>query len=192
MHKKLSLPTELLIWCAYHCAQLSYTTQHRTVKIIFPLILQAIIIAQMSTGGKLVPNTTKRWRQNAALHAARYNHGFNAMNARPLIYINASRGNEIYNYNSFSRCIPVYFSPSCAQILSTCSLHSIVDGASGNADQVMTNYNANRSTASDASWWRYHYTGSAWHTWLHLNRHRRTCFRSSELGLQLMGDHLCG
>jgi len=37
--------------CAYHCAQLSYTTQHRTVLIIFPLILQTIIIAQtMSTG----------------------------------------------------------------------------------------------------------------------------------------------
>jgi len=30
--------------CAYHCAQLSYTTQHRTVLMIFPLILQTIII----------------------------------------------------------------------------------------------------------------------------------------------------
>jgi len=39
--------------CAYRCVQLSYTTQHRTVQIIFPLILQTIIIAQMmSTGGK--------------------------------------------------------------------------------------------------------------------------------------------
>jgi len=38
--------------CAYHCAQLSYTTQHRTVLIIFPLI-QTIIVAQMmSTGGE--------------------------------------------------------------------------------------------------------------------------------------------
>ena len=39
--------------CAYHCAQLLYnTTQHRTVLIIFPLILQTIFIAQMmSTGG---------------------------------------------------------------------------------------------------------------------------------------------
>jgi len=38
--------------CAYHCAQLLHTTQHRTVLIIFPLILQAIIIAHMmSTGG---------------------------------------------------------------------------------------------------------------------------------------------
>jgi len=39
--------------CTYHCAQLSYTTQHRTVLTIFPLILQTITIAQMmSTGGK--------------------------------------------------------------------------------------------------------------------------------------------
>jgi len=39
--------------CAYHCAQLSHTTQHRTVLIIFHLILQTIIIAQMlSTGGQ--------------------------------------------------------------------------------------------------------------------------------------------
>jgi len=39
--------------CAYHCAQLSYTVQQRTVLIIFPLILWTIIIAQMlSTGGE--------------------------------------------------------------------------------------------------------------------------------------------
>ena len=39
--------------CAYHCVQVLYTTQHRTVLIIFLLILQTIIIAQMmSTGGK--------------------------------------------------------------------------------------------------------------------------------------------
>jgi len=39
--------------CPYHCAQLSYTTQHRTGLIIFPLIFQTIIIAQMmSTGGE--------------------------------------------------------------------------------------------------------------------------------------------
>jgi len=31
----------------YHCVQLSYTTQHRTVLIIIPLILQTIIIAHM-------------------------------------------------------------------------------------------------------------------------------------------------
>jgi len=39
--------------CAYNCTQLSYTTQHRTVLMIFPRILQTIIIAQMiSIGGK--------------------------------------------------------------------------------------------------------------------------------------------
>ena len=39
--------------CAYHCTQLSYITQHRTVPIIFPLILQTIVITQMmSTGGE--------------------------------------------------------------------------------------------------------------------------------------------
>ena len=37
----------------YHCVQLLYTTQHRTVLVIFPLILQTIIIAQtISTGGE--------------------------------------------------------------------------------------------------------------------------------------------
>jgi len=39
--------------CAYHCAQLSYTTQHRAVLIIFPLILQTSTRAHMlSIGGK--------------------------------------------------------------------------------------------------------------------------------------------
>jgi len=39
--------------CAYHCAQLLYTTQHRTVLIIFPLILQTSTRAQMlSIGGE--------------------------------------------------------------------------------------------------------------------------------------------
>jgi len=43
--------------CVYHCAQLPYTTQHRTVLIIFPLILQTIIVAQMlSTGREGEPN----------------------------------------------------------------------------------------------------------------------------------------
>jgi len=32
--------------CAYHCVPLSYTAQHRTVLIIFPLILQTIITAE--------------------------------------------------------------------------------------------------------------------------------------------------
>jgi len=37
----------------YHCAQLWYTTQHKTVMIIFPVIFQTIIIAQtMSTWGE--------------------------------------------------------------------------------------------------------------------------------------------
>jgi len=36
-----------------HCVQLSYTTQHRTVLTIFPLILQTITVAQMmSTAGE--------------------------------------------------------------------------------------------------------------------------------------------
>jgi len=30
--------------CAYHCVQQSYTTHHRTVLIILPLVLQTIII----------------------------------------------------------------------------------------------------------------------------------------------------
>jgi len=39
--------------CTYHCAQLSYTTEHRTVLLIFHLILQTITIAEMtSTGGE--------------------------------------------------------------------------------------------------------------------------------------------
>jgi len=41
--------------CAYLCVQLLYTTQHRTVLIIFPLNLQTITIALMlSIGGSLV------------------------------------------------------------------------------------------------------------------------------------------
>jgi len=39
--------------CAYYCARLSYTAQHRTVLINFPLILQTITVAEMmSTGGE--------------------------------------------------------------------------------------------------------------------------------------------
>ena len=44
--------------CAYHCAQLSYTTQHREVLLIFHLILQTIIIAQMMGGGGQLMTTT--------------------------------------------------------------------------------------------------------------------------------------
>jgi len=36
---------------AYHCVQLLYATRHRTVLIIFPLVLQTIIIAQMTFAG---------------------------------------------------------------------------------------------------------------------------------------------
>jgi len=43
--------------CVYHCTELSYTTQHITVLIMIPLILQTIIVVQMmSTGGKGVYN----------------------------------------------------------------------------------------------------------------------------------------
>jgi len=53
IHQQSSLTTAHV--CVYHCAQLSYTTRHRTVLIIFPLILQTIIIAQMlSTGGERI------------------------------------------------------------------------------------------------------------------------------------------
>jgi len=49
--------------CAYHCVQLPYTTQHRGVLIIFPHVLQTIIIAQiMSTGGNGVWIITKNVR----------------------------------------------------------------------------------------------------------------------------------
>ena len=37
--------------CAYHCTQLSYTTQHRIVLIILPLILHTNIIARMQSIG---------------------------------------------------------------------------------------------------------------------------------------------
>jgi len=37
--------------CAYHCAQLSYTTQHRTVLIIFSPNRQTIIRALMLSTG---------------------------------------------------------------------------------------------------------------------------------------------
>jgi len=65
--------------CVYHCVQLSYTTQHRTVVIIFPLILQTIIIAQMmSIGGRgvLSEYSVVKWTSNyedtSAMHRYRY------------------------------------------------------------------------------------------------------------------------
>jgi len=33
--------------CAYHCALLEYTVQHRTFLTIFPVILETVIMAQM-------------------------------------------------------------------------------------------------------------------------------------------------
>jgi len=39
--------------CVYHCAQLSYTIQRRTVMVIFSHNLQTIVITQMlSVGGE--------------------------------------------------------------------------------------------------------------------------------------------
>jgi len=38
--------------CANRCTKLSYTTQHQTVLIIFPLVLQTISIAQMMSTGR--------------------------------------------------------------------------------------------------------------------------------------------
>jgi len=35
----------------YHCAQLSYTAQYKTVLITFPFILQTIVIAEMMSTG---------------------------------------------------------------------------------------------------------------------------------------------
>jgi len=38
--------------CVCVCVYLSYTTQHRTVLIIFPLIFRTIMIAQMMSTGR--------------------------------------------------------------------------------------------------------------------------------------------
>ena len=45
--------------CAYDCAQVCYTIQHKTVLIIFPLVLQTIIIAQMLSNWKGDLSTTR-------------------------------------------------------------------------------------------------------------------------------------
>jgi len=51
-HKTKNLTVNCSYVCAHHCAQLLYITQHRTVLIIFPLIIQTIITAQrISTTG---------------------------------------------------------------------------------------------------------------------------------------------
>ena len=38
--------------CSYRCAQLSYTSQHKTVLIMFPRTLQTIMIAQILSTGR--------------------------------------------------------------------------------------------------------------------------------------------
>jgi len=69
-------PTLIFKYClclrAYHCAQLSYTIEHKTVMIIFPVILQTIIIAQMmSTGGEGgLPAVKKRTANTKGSHTA--------------------------------------------------------------------------------------------------------------------------
>jgi len=78
-HTKLNLKPTLIFThcsyvCAYHCAQLMYTAQHKTVLIIFPLILQTTITAQtMSTGGQevsiyLLSLQCQRARTHTMLH----------------------------------------------------------------------------------------------------------------------------
>jgi len=50
--------------CAYHCAQMSYTTQHTAVLIIFPLILHTgkhQSSDAVYTGGKRGHNTLKSY-----------------------------------------------------------------------------------------------------------------------------------
>ena len=50
---QMTQPTVSQHLCAYRCVQLSYTTQHGAVLIIFPLNLQTSITAQiLSTGGE--------------------------------------------------------------------------------------------------------------------------------------------
>jgi len=71
--------------CVYHCVQLSYTTQHRTVLIIFPLILQTIIIAQtMSTEKK---EKSVAWKNNRTSGQRNYTKGrISAAHARQFLY----------------------------------------------------------------------------------------------------------
>jgi len=48
----LLINTHMMMMMMYHCVPLLYTTQYRTVLIIFSVIIQIIFIAQMmSTGG---------------------------------------------------------------------------------------------------------------------------------------------
>jgi len=53
-------PTDLRKNCSYDHTPMWYTMQHRTVLIIFPLIFQTILTAQMlSSGGQLDINSVK-------------------------------------------------------------------------------------------------------------------------------------
>jgi len=57
--------------CVYRCAQLLYTTQHRTVLIISPFILQTIMIAQMmSTKAEGVQTSKARFQCEAHISTA--------------------------------------------------------------------------------------------------------------------------
>jgi len=47
--------------CACHFAELSYTTQHRTAMIIFPLVLQTSTRVQMLSIGAEVENDLEAW-----------------------------------------------------------------------------------------------------------------------------------
>jgi len=60
--------------CVYQCAQMLYTTQHRTVMIISPFIRQTIIIAKaMSTAGmRTCKNKLKQGRSLQSINDDRY------------------------------------------------------------------------------------------------------------------------
>jgi len=52
----------------YHCVEVSYTREHRKVRIIFPQILHTIIIAQMlSTGGKRKSQLCIEWHLHSVM-----------------------------------------------------------------------------------------------------------------------------
>jgi len=50
---KLDIKYRVLLACTCRDAQLSYTTQHRTVLMIFPLIIHTVIIAHMMSAGRV-------------------------------------------------------------------------------------------------------------------------------------------
>jgi len=70
----LSQHSSLRYACAYHYVQLSYTTQHRTVLVVFRLILQIIILAQMMStrwDGPLKSSRPVRSRLQSSLKVIR-------------------------------------------------------------------------------------------------------------------------